>query len=76
MYFILNKEHLTFHLQYKRSGTFATVNILKVNVPQRRQSALRVRRKGITVPFADQRYMCELQAKYATSPKCVDWRSA
>ena len=23
MYFILNKEHFTFHLQYKHSGTFA-----------------------------------------------------
>ena len=37
MYLILNKEHFTFHLQYKHSGTFANGKCEEVSHPKNQE---------------------------------------
>ena len=37
MYLILNKEHFTFHLQYKHSGTFANRKCEEVSHPKNQE---------------------------------------
>ena len=39
MYLILNKEHFTFHVQYKHSGTFANRKYEELCYPKIRKCA-------------------------------------
>ena len=38
MYLILNKEHFTFHLQYKHSDTFANRKMRRIVLPQKSEN--------------------------------------